>query len=242
MTTPKSEFIQIEKYDGFYIARYEAGLASTISEFTETQTGSNQIYNKEGIPQSKASIPPWNFIDWEHSKKNAESMYNNDYVSSGLITGTQWDVILNKMVSKNEINASDLTNSNKWGNYRDTVLTYTGRLTKAYYSSNDWYLPAFGSETTNGTTSNYGSDNTYGDLLTTGASSTTEKYHIFDIAGNLWEWTEEDSYFSTSGQYLMIRGGSYIYDSNTYPACYRCHSNVNFKSLNTGFRVVLYMK
>ncbi len=57
-TIPKAELSQIEKYGGFYVARYEVGLASTILEFTETQTstGSNKIYNKEGVPQSKAGI------------------------------------------------------------------------------------------------------------------------------------------------------------------------------------------
>ena len=44
-----SELNQIQKYYGFYIARYESGLAKTITEYTEEQqhTGSNQIYNKE---------------------------------------------------------------------------------------------------------------------------------------------------------------------------------------------------
>ena len=245
-TTPKSELTQIEKYGGFYVARYEAGLASTITEFTtnQKQTGSNQIYNLDGVPQSKAGVVPWMFIDWEHAKANAESMYNNNYVSSGLITGTQWDVILNKMVSKNVISASDLTNSSEWGNYRNTTLSYNGRLAIAdnnKTNSNAWTLKPFGSETT-GTTSKYTSDNTYGDLLTTGASSTTEKYHIFDLAGNLWEWTEEDSHWATSGQYRVFRGGSSIHASGAYPACYRSYNTVSGTGHDVGFRAVLYIK
>lgn len=242
-TTPKAELSQIEKYGGFYVSRYELGLANTIQEFTEKQThGSNQIYNLDGIPQSKAGIVPWNFIDWTHSKANAESMYNNNYVSSGLITGTQWDVILSTMINKGKITSGEVTNSNNWGNHRDKILTYTGRLAKAYYSSSKWYLLVFGDETTNGTTSKYTSDNTYGDLLTTGASSETEKYHIFDIAGNLWEWTEEDSHYTTSGQYRMYRGGSYVDASGTYPACYRACSTISYTDLRIGFRAVLYIK
>lgn len=253
-TTPKAELSQIEKYGGFYIARYEAGLASTISEFDETQihTGSNQIYNKEGVPQSKAGIAPWNFIDWNISKKNAESMYNNDYVSSGLITGTQWDVMLKKMVgktigettgdSKITLTEADLANSSRWGNYRDTVLTYNGRLAKAQYSSDKWKLPVFGTETTNGTTVEYKSDNTYGDLLTTGASKMTQVYHIYDVAGNLWEWTEEDSNGATSGQYRVTRGGVFFNTSSTFPACYRRSAGVSYTGAHIGFRAVLYIK
>ena len=133
-TTPKAELSQIEKYGGFYVGRYEAGLASDMSEFTSTQqhTGSNQIYNLYKTPQSKAGLAPWNFVDWTHSKANAESMYNNNYVSSGLITGTQWDVILNTLKSKASLSDSDMTNSSSWGNYKNTAIDYTGRKATAY--------------------------------------------------------------------------------------------------------------
>ncbi len=250
-TTPEAELIQIEKYSGFYVARYEAGLASTISEFTEVQihTGQNQIYNKAGIPQSKAGIIPWNFIDWDNAKKNAKSMYtSNNYVSSGLITGTQWDVMLKKMVGKTIgedkiiLTEADLTNSSRWGNYMDNSIPYKGRLARADYNStnsNSWTLKPFGSETI-GTTASYSSNN--GDLLTTGSSKTAQVYHIYDIAGNLWEWTEENSYYSTSGQYRVFRGGSSCDISNSYPVCYRICNDVSYTSQGFGFRVALYIK
>ena len=220
-TTPKSEKMQIEKYGGFYVGRYEAGLAEEIEEYTEDQisNGTNTPFNKDGIPQSKAGKIPWMFINWTQSKKNSESMYNNSYVSSGLITGTQWDVILNRMVEKTELTEGDLKSSSKWGNYKDTSINFKGRTAKAYYTSSSWYIPPFGEET-EGKTTNYGTANN-GDLLTTGASSYTEKYHIFDIAGNVWEWTEEASTYQTSGQYRVVRGGSCINPFATSPACYR---------------------
>lgn len=238
--------IQIEKYGGFYVGRYEAGLAETITEFTETQkhTESNQIYNKSGKPQSKAGIVPWNFIDWNNAKANAESMYNNEYVNSGLITGTQWDVMLNKMVEKTDLTEADLTSSSKWGNYRNTQINYKGRTSKLYYSSSAWYMPVFGN-IAEGKTSNYTSDSTYGDLLTTGASSQTGVYHIYDVAGNLWEWTEETSFYggNTSTQYRVFRGGNCISAYNSYPACCRIgHKTVNYTALDLGFRAVLYIK
>lgn len=247
-TTSDSELTQIEKYGGFYVARYEAGLAETIDEFEDTQkhTGSNTIYNEEGVPKSRAGEIPWMFIDWTTAKKNAKSMYESskhkNYVSSGLITGTQWDVMLNKLLEKNKIQAADLTNSSSWGNYRNTSISYVGRLAKAYYSSSSWYLPKFG-ELTEGTTTTYNSDNTYGDLLTTGASESAARYNIYDVAGNLWEWTEEDSHYATSGQYRVLRGGSSVDASGAYPVCFRNGGiTVSYTSLSIGFREVLYMK
>ena len=85
-------------------------------------------------PQSKAGMVPWMYIDWTQSKANAEKMYNNIYVNSGLVTGTQWDVILNKMLSENAIKASDLTASENLGNYADNIIPYTGRLARADYN------------------------------------------------------------------------------------------------------------
>lgn len=243
-TTSKSELTQIEKYGGFYVARYEAGLASTITEFTTDQnhTGSNQEYNLYGVPQSKAGIVPWLFIDWTHSKANAESMYNNSYVSSGLITGTQWDVILNTLINKTDLISTDITASSAWGNYMDNSISYTGRLASTDYdlsNSNPWTLKPFGTVTT-GETAVYSSNN--GDILTTGASATTEKYHIFDLAGNLWEWTEEDSHYATSGQYRVLRGGSCHNISRLCPACYRFSADpISWTGFDFGFRTVLYI-
>ena len=241
-STTKSELTQIEKYGGFYVGRYEAGLASDMSEDTSNKvhTGSATYYNVYKTPQSKAGLIPWNFVDWTHSKTNAESMYNNNYVSSGLITGTQWDVILNTMKSKAGLTDEDITNSSSWGNYKDTEIPYTGRKATTYYSGSNGILPAFGNTETS-TTTEY--PDSQGDLLTTGASSVTEKYHIFDIAGNLWEWTEEDSHYQTSGQYRVHRGGDYLGTSKNNPACFRNgEAPVTWTSCFIGFRAVLYIK
>ena len=246
-TTYTSELPQIRKYGGFYIARYEAGLAETIPEFTDAQKqiGSNQVYNKEGIPQSKAGIVPWMFIDWNMSQKNAKNMYNTESVSSGLITGTQWDVMLKQMVERTDLTETDLTNSANWGNHANNSIEYKGRMARGYYTD-AWYLAAFGGKTEGGTSS-YSSDN--GDVLTTGASRQTEKYHVYDVAGNLWEWTDETSLYKagngneTNVQYHILRGGEYLAPSAAYPACYRYGLVTDSNPvLTVGFRVVLYLK
>ena len=246
-TTYTSELPQIRKYEGFYVARYEAGLANSISEFTSTQknTGSNQVYNREGIPQSRANQVPWNFIDWTTSQKNAKNMYNTASVSSGLITGTQWDVMLKQLVKRTDLTEGDLNNSVNWGNHSNNSIEYNGRLARAWYSG-VWYLGAFRGET-EGKTSSYSSGN--GDLLTTGASKQTEKYHIFDVAGNLWEWTDETSLYKagtaseTNIQYYVIRGGECVNNSDGQSGSFRAGNGITSQSeFSVGFRVVLYLK
>ena len=164
-------------------------------------------------------------------------MYNTDSVSSGLITGTQWDVMLKKIVEKTDLTEAEIINPIKWGNYRNNSIEYKGRKAKAYISSsNIWHLEPFGGET-EGKTSSYSSVNSQnGELLTTGASRQTEKYHIFDVSGNLWEWTDEVALYKantaneTNNQYRVPRNRS-IYATGLYLFCML--SKIKFNYYNT---------
>lgn len=232
--TQDSELEQVKKYGGFYVARYEAGLAITIPEFNTAQyhNSSNQIYNLNGVPQSKAEQIPWNFVDWPHAKANTKLMYDNDYVYSGLITGTQWDVILNTMINKTGMTTANMTNSGTWGNYNNDSLTFSG--TSSIYVASTAYQYPFGNTSVTGY-----------NIYKTGESASTMKYGIADIAGNLWEWTEEASFYggNIATQYKEIRGGSFSADSPTYSACYRAGNCTDaYSGPAAGFRAVLYMK
>ena len=232
--------LQTKKYGGFYVARFEAGLASDIEETKDRQqnTGLNQTYNKEGRPQSKAGLVPWNYIDWNQSRKNANSMYNTDYVNSGLITGTQWDVMINWMTDKN---SSELTSSGTFGNYANVTPTITlGRTSYGFVSGAYWYQDQFVETWTKdskrqSTTTQW----------TTGASNEARKKNLYDVAGNLWEWTEETSFYggNSSTQYRIFRGGSFVLPSSFTPICYRDGElSVSGTGIDIGFRAVLYMK
>ena len=235
-TTSGMELAQIRKYGGFYVARYEAGLASTITPVTTDTIYNSGVYSVAGVPTSKAGQIPWNFISWTQSQINAQSMYNTNSVSSALITGTQWDVMINKIASAE---SKSLTSSGAWGNYYDVATTYTGRY--ATYNTSTTKLNAFSAEESTNATK---AANNYV-LLTTGASEKVKAYNVYDVAGNLWEWTEETSYYggNSATQYRVLRGGSCNNASATYPACYRGGNNtVSLTNYTVGFRAVLYMK
>lgn len=233
-TVDEAGIIQTKKYGGFYVGRYEAGLANNIEEYTSEQTWNSAVYNVDGIPQSKAGLKPWNFVNWEQSRKNARNMYNTATVNSGLITGTQWDVMINKIA--NSDSAKSITDSENWGNHYNTTLTYTGRSAKTVNDE----LSTFGEEVTNVAKNG----NTYV-LITTGGAEISKAYNIYDIAGNLWEWTEETSYYgaNTTTEYRELRGGGFNSASDEYPICYRSGAGTaSSSSASIGFRVVLYMK
>ncbi len=81
-------------------------------------------------------------------------------------------------------------------------------------------------------------------LLTTGASDHNRAYNLYDVAGNLWEATEEYSSSPTDVKTLenndVLRGDCFL--GGDVSACYRYGiGNINSTAFNTGFRVVLYI-
>ena len=70
--------------------------------------------------------------------------------------------------------------------------------------------------------------------IATGSSDNTRTNNIYDLAGNMWEWTAE--IYST---YRVHRGGSAIISTADYPASYRNNNNAGNTNYNLGFRSVL---
>ena len=59
--------------------------------------------------------------------------------------------------------------------------------------------------------------------------------NIYDLAGNVDEWTQEQN----KSSYRVIRGGNYNNNGNNYPVAYRNYNNPNNNYNNTGVRVTL---
>ena len=107
------EIADVVKYGGFYIGRYEAGIPK----------GDTSPSNKIGIPVSKKGAIVWSNINYTNSKASAESMISNEYVQTGLITGTAWDTTCNWIKdSLSSINKlASLTDSRYYGNYGNSL-------------------------------------------------------------------------------------------------------------------------
>ena len=205
--TDNGEVAYIEKYGGFYIGRYEAGtsnLTSSKIDFSKgylTSDWKNTNFRAEYITSGKITCKageiPYYHADYATAQTMTKAMYLMDNerkrsVKSGLVTGTMWDVTLNYFKSKDS--TLDLTNT-AWGNYNNSTLTNCkGR-----------YLPVNSSNaSTSDAVQNTDGARQYG-IMTTAASEDTKKCNIYDMAGNLWEWTEEISN-NLSNNYYMIRG------------------------------------
>ena len=82
--------------------------------------------------------------------------------------------------------------------------------------------------------------------LATGASNDTKVKNIYDMAGNMWEWTTETGKHgepSNTTTWAVLRGGSFSYHGSDYPVSGRVGSStVGDYSIGVGFRVVLYIQ
>ena len=134
-------------------------------------------------------------------------MNSGNYTSS-LMFGVQWDLVLKFLETKQAATQSELsTNSTEWGNYSNN--TYNINQTNAKQSGDNgasWSVAQNKTESRS-------------ILLTTGASEEFNKMNIYDIAGNVWEWTLE--YTSDSSYPCARRGGYYDNYGSTNQASYR---------------------
>lgn len=232
------EISQIEKYGGFYVGRYEAGICmptgtnnsgiTTANILDGTSASSwqcSEFTTTTGKPVVQAGAIPWYHANHSTASNIAENMYKgNSYVASGLMTATMWDKMIAKIGDGNTITS---------GNYNNS----------SYTSDAGIYHTTAGSTGTEAwsTTSAPKTSGAYW-LVESGMLDTYARYHIYDTAGNLWEWVEQVASDSSSNVAFTIRGGSFDNDASTNPASYRSYSYDSNTSVVRGFRVALYLK
>lgn len=205
----------VKRFQGFYIARYEAGISETVDNGGLSEATKS---NGEVKPLSKPGCGVWNSIPWggnnektasdglvgddsaDGAVKVARSMYNSsDYgAKSTLCYGVQWDATLNFLdsnyLSGEPDNNSIIKNATGKGYYRKSVPSLTG-----YYAEKN----------------------------------------IFDLAGNVYEMTMETGVFVDGLNSRVSRGGAYRGYANKHAASLRVVKSTDFLDRQFGFRVAL---
>ena len=135
----------VNKYGGFYIARFEAGDGKA----TSARTSSSSDDTNTLVSQKGAFV--YNFVTSDTAKKLSSEMYKaNTSITSQLITGSGWDRTLDWIIeTAGKTEEEVLVNSSGWGNYINSTgnastnsgtenINYTtGR--NEYWKSNNIY-------------------------------------------------------------------------------------------------------
>ena len=179
----------IKKYGGFYIARYELGYENSTTPVVKKMNTSN------------------NNITWYTSYKRCLALKgSNNNITTMMITGSLWDETLDWLVSSGATNSEGTaltyqlvgSNSTTFGNYYNATFNYIAK---------DAEMPT-------ATETKAISTNT---RIPAGSAEYTKINNIYDMAGNVYDWTTE----AYSTIYRVFRGGSYGYNGNGNPMAYR---------------------
>ena len=230
-TLKNSMLKSVYENGGFYVGRYEAGI-----ETTGTNRTSNTDKNSEGkyitpstTPVSKADAYPYTYVTRTQAQ-NLASNVNSGTKTSSLMFGVQWDLVLAFMHNKGNIADSTLTsNSTTIGNYKNNLWTIK--------NANAKYSTDYGSTFT-ACPNPFKKDADSKILLTTGADSSFSVQNIYDIAGNVYEWTLEKT--DRGSLPCAQRGGDFYDTGSGSPAAKRNNFYTFSTNYSIGFRVTLW--
>ncbi len=227
---------------GFWVGRYEAGITTN-----RTARGDATVAPLSKAGEVEAPVYPYTYVTCSQAQTLANMKTTENYTSS-LMFGVQWDLVLKHIETK--IGSSNLTTSNgkniltqdssSWGNYCNASFTInrgkyadsrTHSLSTTWTPYNQTTSNTFVNSSSVKQTQSLGN----GILLTTGASDACKKMNIYDLAGNVWEWTLE--YTATTNVPCALRGGYYGIRGFECPDSYRnldattnSHNSIGFRS------------
>ena len=230
---------------GFYVGRYEAGITENRTSNTDKNTDGKYIMPSTA-PVSKADAYPYTWVTRTQAQ-NLASNVNSGTKTSSLMFGVQWDLVLAFMSRDTaKITSTDVLtkNSTVIGNYRDSVfqLSQTGKYAtmSAYNLSSTWNPSTTPTANFVDTSRNKiaQSSDSNGILVTTGTSEKNKVMNIYDIAGNVWEWTLENT--SDTNRPCAFRGGGCDNTGSGSPASSRNGDSTTTGNNGIGFRVSLW--
>ena len=206
---------------GFWVGRYEAGIEDE-ANIRKAKTDTVTL-----TPITKQNMYPYNYVTRTQAKVLAEQVESGSYTSS-LMFGVQWDLVLKYIETKNATAKSNLiSDSTRIGNYFNNLWNITNANAKYSTDSGSSFTACPKPKTENAII-----------LLTTGADTSFSLMNIYDIAGNVCEWTLEKA--SNDSTPCAGRGGTCGHSGSSGPASDRLSNVTLYSNVGVGFRLSLY--
>ena len=225
-TLKNSMLKSVYENGGFYVGRYEAGIGTNRTSIEAQVNGKYPVPTT--APVTKADAYPYTYVTRTQAQ-NLASNVNSGTKTSSLMFGVQWDLVL-AFMSKDtaKVTSTDVLTKNSVtiGNYNNNLWTI--KNAKAQYLSSGKFVQC---------PNPFKKESNSSILLTTGADSSFSVQNIYDIAGNVWEWTLEKT--SSASIPCAVRGGYYVTYGSDIPAANRNGNRTALANGNIGFRLSL---
>ena len=235
----------VYKNGGFWIGRYEAGIEGSDKNTSLAKQSHTDITDSSPKAVSKPNCVPYNFVNCCDAQKLASKAITNGTNTSSLMFGIQWDLILRYLSAKGI--ATDLiTGENAYtlGNYYDNSFEINrGKYSyqKPYNVYIDYNNPIDNKVTyQNNVSKKVRLTDENSILLTTGASDLNCQKNIYDLAGNIEEFTLEKTTLDFMGMISCVRGGCFCNIFVENGISLRVYYTTTDAAYHTGFRVCIF--
>lgn len=216
----------VYEHGGFWVSQFEIG--------TEEPRDGAQAY---ATPLSKEGIYPYRYISCTDAQLLAAGMYQGTDRTSSLMFGIQWDLILKYIETKGVLASKERIPkeyikdfSTNWGNYRNAEFSVKrGKYLKREEGTWQYCYKEPQGYKVKEPAGMY--------FFTTGATDRNMVSNIYDLAGNVLEWTLEKGPDDTSP--WTYRGGDLGASGKLFPVGKReSPGNVVWDCI--GFRTVIF--
>ena len=223
--TAKNNMLRsVYKNGGFWIGRYEVG-DSVVTTNNITRTSSSGISN---TPVIKVNQIPYNYVTCSQAQTLSQQLSTGEKTTS-LMFGIQWNLILKFIENKKGKTQYELlTDSSSWGNYFNVTFTVDRGLYQMEPNENNKYEIV---------RKNFKKPSNTDVLLSTGNSERNKVLNIYDLTGNVWEYTLEGKQNNNN---CIARGSSFnnYYTVNTVTKYYETTTLYSWN--HVGFRVTMF--
>ena len=152
---------------------------------------------------------------WYTIYSRAKNISTNENINTEMIWGCLWDETLQWLIDTNSKTQEEIWSSSRsWGNYNGTAFEYITNISgQTSRKSTDTKLPS-------------------------GSAERNKANNIYDLAGNVWEYTLEGG----NGLGRYYRGGYYYNAGSNGRVCLREYSAPNYNNGFCGYRAYMCIK